>query len=211
MTPVRPVTRAVIPLPPGYERNTFRTSLALSPDGRLVAYVGRSDQATGLFLRALDELDAKPIANTEGASLPFFSPDGQWVGFELGNELMKVSVSGGAPVTIADTQVHSGASWGPDGRIVYTAREIGGLTQILAEGEPEILTVSDRGRREKTHRWAEVLPGGKAVLFTLCTGDILSFDDASIAVLSLETGEYRVLIEGGMHARYSATGVAHHY
>ena len=204
----RSVTRTVITLPPGHELAVEEHPLAFSPDGRLIAYVSQSDETTRLYLRALDQLDAKPIEGAEGAANPFFSPDSQWVGFTRGTEFMKVPISGGAPVKITDVaRPVFGFSWGPDGRIVYTSTNTTGLLRVSAEGgEPEVLTVLDRERGEKGHRWAEVLPGGKAVLFTVFPADIFSFDDAPIAVLSLETGEYRVLIEGGTHARYSATG-----
>jgi serine/threonine-protein kinase len=213
----QPVTRTVIPLPAGYELPEHWASLDLSPDGKLVAFVAQptsshsSGGATKLFLRALDELDAKPIVDTEGARLPFFSHDGQWVGFDLpgggADGLMKVPVSGGAPVSIADAGAHSGTSWGPEGRIVYTRSNASGLSSVSAEGgKVESLTDIDRAQGEKSHRWAEVLPGGKAVVYTLISDDILTTDDASIVVLLLETGESHVLIEGGMYARYSATG-----
>ncbi|GMR24640.1 MAG: hypothetical protein BMS9Abin37_3217 [Acidobacteriota bacterium] len=124
--------------------------------------------------------------------MPFFSPDGQWLGFRVGQKLMKVSVSGdtpGPPVTIADpVSIDRGASWGPDGWIVYNRAWNVGLSRISADGgEPEILTTPSRERNEKNHRLPQVLLGGKAVIFTLGTGDILSYEAASIAVLDLES------------------------
>ena len=115
---------------------------------------------------------------------------------------MKVSVTGGAAVRITETERRArGASWGDDGRIVFTPALNAGLWSISADGgEAEVLTIPDRDRLEKGHRLPEVLPGGKAVLFTVGTGDIESYDDASIAVLSPETGEIRVVLEGGTNA-----------
>ncbi|GMR22501.1 MAG: hypothetical protein BMS9Abin37_0856 [Acidobacteriota bacterium] len=90
---------------------------------------------------------------------------------------------------------------------MYSPTLSSGLWRVSAEGgEPEVLTVPDKDRREKSHRYPHVLPGGKAVLFTVGTGDMTTWDDASIALLSLETGEQRVIIEGGTSGRYVATG-----
>ena len=122
--------------------------------------------------------------------------------------MKKVSLSGGQPTTICEVEgpVH-GASWGADNTIVLNTGVSSGLSRVSAVGgTPQILTTPDRERREKTHRWPEVLPGGKAVLFMAGTADITSYDDARIEVLSLETGARRVLIEGGMYPRYAPTG-----
>ena len=202
------VTRFAIPIAPDAELALgTRPAVAISPDGRHVAYVARWTESTKLYLRALNRMEAKPLAGTEGARMPFFSPDGQWLGFHAAGKLMRISLTGGAPLTMAEVVDPRGASWGPDGTIVFSSTAVGGLSRASVEGGmPEVLTTPDRGRREKTHRFPEVLPGGKAVLFTLGTGDIEFWDDASIAVLSLETGEYRVVLEGGSYARYSASG-----
>ncbi|HXV63359.1 MAG TPA: serine/threonine-protein kinase, partial [Vicinamibacteria bacterium] len=131
----RRVWRAVIPLPPGQELNVNGAwySLAISPDSKWIAYVARPAQSTAfattqqtqLYLRRMDQPEALPVAGAAGAQLPFFSPDSQWLGYELGGKLMKVSIGGtspGPPVTIADIGigiVDRGVSWGPDGWIVY--------------------------------------------------------------------------------------------
>ena len=205
----RRVTRTVIPFSPGDELTRANSnSITSSPDGVHVAYIARQGSSRQLYLRAKDELESKPIGGVEYARMPFFSPDSQWLGFWDGANLMKVSTQGGAPTTIAAVGADPrGASWGPDGTIVFTLGPGRGLSQISSKGgEPSVLTMPDREEGEKTHRFPEVLPGGKAALFTLGTGDIDSYDVASIAVLSIETGDYRVLIEGGTNPRYSATG-----
>lgn len=209
-TESKPVTRSVIPFAPGEELGVtdYVASIAVSPDGGHVVYVAREAGSNGrLYLRALDQLDGMPIDGTEGAAAPFFSADGQWVGFHRDGRMMKVSVTGGAPVTIGQTGSFRGASWGPDDEIVFSRTDSNSLSRIpAAGGEPEVLRVPDHGRREKTFSFPEVLPGRKAVLFTLATGDIESYYDASVAVLSLKTGEVRVVLEGGTQARYSPTG-----
>ena len=140
--------------------------------------------------------------------MPFFSPDGQWLGFLEEGQLKKVAVSGGAPVTIATVGAARGASWGSDGTIVFAQESTFGLSRVSAEGGAlEILTLPSRERREKAHRLPEILPGGSAVVFTLASADIVSWEDADIAALSLETGEYHVVVEGGTNARYSASAL----
>lgn len=121
---------------------------------------------------------------------------------------MKVPANGGAPTNVTTAGVnHRGAVWGPDGKIAYTPDMGSGIWQISdAGGEPKVLTTPDRKQGEKTHRFPQLLSGSKALLFTLGTGDITSFDDASIAVLSLDTGKHQIIIEGGTNARYIDTG-----
>ncbi len=206
----KPVTRSAIRLQTGDELviDSYRATIAISPDGRYITYLASRDDSSQLFLKAMDELEGKPIEGTEGARIPFFSPDSQWVGFWADGKLMKVSTRGGPPTTIAAMIItpHA-AGWGPDGTIVLTGTGGDGISQISDDaGEPKVLTAPVREQGEKTHRFSEVLPGGKGVLFTLVTGDIDSFDDASIAVLSLENGEYHIIIEGGTSARYVNTG-----
>jgi len=207
--PPAPVTHAVIPYPPETElRTTFTPSLAISPDGRRVAYRVTKDGQTLIYLRSLDEREGRPLAGTERGRMPFFSPDGQWLAFQGDTELMKISVTGGAPFLIAEigNPELRGASWSSDGTIFFSGQSAG-LSRVSGEGGlVEKVTVPERERGEKSHRYPHVLPGGKAVLFTLGTGDIDLFDDASIAVLSLATGDYRVVLEGGTNPHYSRTG-----
>jgi serine/threonine-protein kinase len=205
------VARFVIPLSPADGLESLQCpSVAVSPDGQYVAYVGARGSSRQLYLKAMDELEGQPIEGTEGAQMPFFSPDSQWLGFQLADRrLMKMSVRGGAPVTITSSGGVDvrGASWVSDGSIVFTPFNNTGLSRVSANGgEPEVLTIPVREHGEKAHRLPEALPGGKAVLFAIGTGDIESWDDASIAVLSLETGEYHVLVEGGTNPRYCSTG-----
>ncbi len=202
------VKRVVIPLAPAaaLARNDRHPAVAISPDGEHVAYVaGESSQ---LYLRSMDEREGKLIDGAEDARAPFFSPDSQWVGYHsIRGKLMRVSVSGGAPVTIEETGTVRGSSWSSDGWIVSGSDETMGLTRVSpGDGAPTTLTIPNRDQGEKAHRYPEVLPGDVGVLFTVATGDIVSWDDASIAVLSLPAGEYQVVLEGGTYARYSATG-----
>jgi eukaryotic-like serine/threonine-protein kinase len=196
------------------------TALALSPDGRFLVFVGRKHGVSQLYLRALDHQDATPIAGTEGASPfvtpqgPFFSPDGQWIGFWLGEsriggavgELKKVPLLGGPSQTICKTPPLYGASWGDDGQIVYAGGEgsIGGLWRVRAEGgTPERLTtVQDQ---TISHRLPQWLPGSHAVLFTI-QRTVRQWGDAQVVVRAIATGEQHVLVDGAADARFVPSG-----
>ena len=201
------VTRTVIPLPlDGRLGCCFEPMLAIASDGRTAAYVVQEDGVRRLYLRSMDSLEGQPIPDTESASMPMFSPDRRWVGFIAGGQLKKISVTGGAPVLITPGPPGRGATWAPDGTIVFT-RAGTGLSRVSSEGGvPPTLTTPDFESREKTHRFPHVLPGGEAVLFTHASADIDSFDQASIAVLSLETGEHRILGRGGSNPHYVSSG-----
>ena len=128
-------------------------------------------------------------------SSPFFSPDGQWLGFFAGGKLKKVSVSGGAAVTLGDAAQPRGASWGSQGMIAFAPTAVSALQQVSdAGGTPQPLTRLEKG--ETSHRWPEFLPGGKAVLFAAASG-CSNWTNAQVAVQSIGTGERRNLIQGG--------------
>ncbi len=179
--------------------------LAVSPNGHNIVYVARRDGTQQLMLRTLDSLEARPISGTEGGEGPFFSPDGQWVGFFAGNQLKKVSSAGGRPTVLAPAIGGLGGSWGSDGQIIFSQWGDKGLERVSASGgEPDLLTTPDSDKGEGAHRFPQHLPGGKVILFTVGTGG--SWDDALIVVQRLDTGERKVLIEGGSDARYVSTG-----
>jgi len=201
----KPVTRTVIDLPPGEQLAGLDNgpSLALSPDGTQLVYVARQGGTQQLYLRAMDSLEARPIPGTDGALEPFFSPDGKTIGFFAGGKLKKVSVSGGAALTLGDAAVSRGASWGSQGMIAFAPT----ITSVLhgmpdAGGTAQPLTHFEKG--ENSHRWPEFLPGGKAVLLAAGTGG--GFNGAQIAAYSLVTGERRNVIQGGTNPRYAASG-----
>ena len=188
----------------------YVTDVNISPDGSHLVFQGPSFEQ--LYLRRLDELEARPIPGTEGAFSSFFSPDGRWVGFYSDGKLQKVSLSGGPPVTLYATEARAEGSWGPDDTIVFGSMGKG-LSRVSAGGgTPTILTTLDREGGETGHRWPEVLPGGKAVLFTnwfdaQSASSVSQWMERShIAVYSLETGEHRILVEGGSNPRYVSTG-----
>ena len=198
------VTRSTVAAAPG---TLINGGLALSPDGQTAVFVGIANDRTQLYARTMNQAVAKPILGTEGGSNPFFSPDGQWVAFAQDRKIKKVAVTGGAPQTVCDAIQFVSGAWGDDNRIVFASTSRSGLSWVSADGgTPQILTTPNRGEREKTHRSIDVLPGGQALLMTVGTSDITTFDDARIEVLSVATGERKVLISGGMRPLYVPTG-----
>jgi serine/threonine protein kinase/Tol biopolymer transport system component len=183
-------------------------ALALSPDGRRLAYVEEGiDARRKIYLRELDEFEAKPLPGTEGAISPFFSPDGEWIGYvdHFQRKLKKVSVKGGQPIVLCESVQFRGGSWGSDDTIIFTPAGTGSsLWRISASGEGlEQLTVLDPNQGEVAHFWPQILPSGKAVLFTNGRKGGLG---TQFEVYSLETGKRHVLFKGGTYARYVPTG-----
>ena len=153
------------------------------------------DQTPRLFTRRLDQLKTTPLPGTEGAYAPFFSPDGQWVGFFARGKLRKTRIDGGEPVSLCDAPAGRGASWGEDGNIIAALDPQAGLSQVPPEGgNPVAVTNLNLDTGEKTHRWPQILPDGKAVLFMSSTV-YGNYDDARIAVVSLKDHRTKTLIE----------------
>jgi len=178
--------------------------LAISRDGTRLAF--RGGQNGEIHLRMMDQLESRPLPGTAGNALPFFSPDGQWIGFAQQGKLKKVPVTGGAAVTLCDAGGGGGAIWAADGTILFASGPNTGLSRVSeAGGKPEVLTKLDAQKKETSHRLPRFLPEGEAVLFTIGV-EGRSYDEARIAVLSLRTREQRVLAEGSVGARYAATG-----
>ncbi|MGQ0735054.1 MAG: protein kinase domain-containing protein [Acidobacteriota bacterium] len=199
----RPVVRSVLPIAPAEELDL--RLIAISPDGVRVAFSGTRAGLSQLYLLALDHGGAQPIPGTEGGSRPFFSPDGRWLGFEDGT-LKRVALTGGAPLTICSGCGNQGSSWSADDTIVSGAGGSGLLSIPVAGGRASPLTIADKTRGERTLRFPDVLPGGKAVVFTAAGWEEATYDEARIEVLTVATGEKKVLIEGGSCARYASSG-----
>jgi Tol biopolymer transport system component len=191
------ITRFVVQPPEGIVPNFFD----ISPDGSLVAYIGMDRGQRRLFLRRMDQFEAVPLQGTEGASDPFFSSDGQWVGFFADHRILKVDVRTGAAPIVLSTGVGAFGSWSSDGTIVFA--NVGtGVRRMSAEGgEPrEITTV--RKPAEYDHHSPQLLPGGAALLLTVHQG----VERFSIAVESLASGQRQIIIESAFAGRYLPSG-----
>ena len=184
------------------------SSVILSPDGTRLAFVAiGADQKRRMYVRALDQLQATALSGTENARDPFISPDSQWIGFFADGQLKKVSMQGGVAVTLCDAPTDRGGSWGDDGTIVFTPDIQAALAEVSsAGGTPRPLTTLDKQAPESTHRWPQVLPGGKAVLFTTSNITVGSIaEDADIVVFSMASGQRKTL-QRGYYARYLPSG-----
>lgn len=198
------VARLVVTLPPEQAPApglNAHTVVALSPDGRRIVYVAGHTGSHRLFVRALDRFDAVPIPGTEGGHGPFFSPDGRSVGFFSDGRLMRIGVDGGEALPIAEAKVGYGGSWADDGSIVFAPVSHGPLWRIPAGGgEPVRLT--DPSERE-SHRWPDVLPGQRGILFTIWR---LGAHDARIAAWRDGDAQPRTIVEEAIHPRYLSSG-----
>jgi eukaryotic-like serine/threonine-protein kinase len=219
---VRDLMRFSIALPPGnLITSSFLSRVALSPDGTHIACnavlpnqgnTERSVTSRGaVIIRSIRELDWKPLEGATPGS-PFFSPDGQSVGVVGaidGQRLRKYALNGGAPTILTgfpDSQP-SGASWASNDVIYFVSSTPGGIVRVPGQGgDPVEVCAIDFARGERTHRTPHALPGGRAVLFAVATSESESYDDASIAVFSTDTGQRKVLVEGGLYPRYSPSG-----
>ena len=199
----RPVTRTVINLPPGDRLDQLdQPTVAISPDGSQIAYVAIRGGLRQIYLRPLDALEAHPIIGTENAINPFFSPDGQWLGFFARGGLKKILVNGGAALTLDNNSGSPrGAAWSSQGMIVFSPAPTGPLRQVLeAGGASQPLT--HLGTGEATHRWPAFLPGGQTLLFNAGNGPNLK-----IAVRVSGTGEQREPMSlSASHPHYAPSG-----
>ena len=226
----KPVSRYSIELPVTQRADGLGSSVAVSPDGTQMVYVGPGEQGIQLWLRRRDQLQATPIAGTEGALTlnPVFSPDGRRVAFYASGGVRAVSLSGGSPLAIVESGVAPGGpAWGPGGYIYFPAPgETSALFRVPeTSGEVEPFTVLDTAQGEVRHIWPQALPNGRGVLFTVThqpeadpgrappfplrvglrdqpDQDVSQYD---IAVADMETGEHEVLVRG-VFARYAASG-----
>lgn len=192
------------------ETGAETSTLAISTDGRRVAFVGRSaDEATThLYVRELDEFVARRLPETGSASSPFFSPDGQWVGFYswADGRLKTVPVSGGTPQVVCVCPPLHSATWGPDGTIIMDHAGLGGLRAVEATGgEPQEFTSRDRHNEDDEYSLVhpQLLPDGRHLLTTAWGS---GGGTRRIALFSLETSERTTLLEDGWAPQYVQSG-----
>ena len=204
------VTRFAIALQPGQQLvgpagiagiGVSGGAVAVSPDGRYIAYAAARGGAQQIFLRDIEQSEARAVAGTEGADTVFFSPDSQWLGFVSGRgALKKTSLSGGAPISLGTGVNIFGTTWGTNGLIAF-APSAGSVIQQVSDSGGTPQAVTRFGKGEVYHMWPEWLPGGNAVLFTSGT----SSTDGRISVYSIKTGERRDLFPGS-YSRYASSG-----
>ncbi len=175
--------------------------LAISPDGTMMVYGVVTENVVKLHLKRFDQFGVTTI-NDPQAAYPFFSPDSRELCFHDG-KLKKVFIDGGTAQTLFDATIYNytGGTWGDDDTIIFASPT--GLQSVSPSGGiPEVVLADDSGKG--AYRFPAMLPGSKAMLYTAWEGR--TYDDAIIAVYSLETGKSETLIEGGTNPLYSRTG-----
>jgi Tol biopolymer transport system component len=206
-----PAMHFTVALPTGVTlpMDTEHPVLALSPDGSRLVFVGEERGKRRLYMRDLAAPQSRPIAGTEGAAAPFFSPNDAWIGFFEGNTLKKVSADGGVPVavhTVHGIGVNRGATWDAESTVVIARSVNSGLQRLSVAGDRRRpinqSTLITRGT--EPYAWPEAIPGRRQVLFANNIGG--HPDNARVALLSLESGDIKTLVNGGTSPRYSPTG-----
>jgi hypothetical protein len=201
-----PVTRFVVDLPVNQNWiSNDGVGVSMSPDGRHVAYTATNAEGIRqLYLRPLSAYTSELIARSEGAYHPFFSPDSRQLAFFASGSIRRVAVTGGNPIEITTgiDELTRGATWAGDGFVYFGGAS--GISRVAASGGvPELVTTLGQ-QAGVAHRWPEAIPGHGALLFTVFSGDL---ETSRIAILSLQTNEWKVLLdEAGHHARYAPTG-----
>ena len=189
------------------DRQPGHLDAVLSADGRLLVFVGQTGAGTRLLhVRRLEQALASPLPGTEGASHPFLSPDSRWIGFFADNKLKKVAVEGGPNVTLSDGVVDNrGGSWSEDGTILFAVAGEATLHRISAGGGAVTeLPTSGEAAVAADARWPQILPGGRAVIFT--SGVPGNYDAASLVVQRLPDGPRKIVHKGGYQGRYLRSG-----
>ncbi len=183
------------------------TSLLISPDGTQIAVVtGAGAAETELRLRRLDSTNVSTLASG-GVYNPFFAPDGNWIGFATSTSLQKIPVTGGTPLEIVTVNRSRGATWTSDGNIIFADAPNSVLKQVSADGgEVTEVTTFDETAHEVTHRWPQVMGDSRKVLFTAHTGQQGNFENATLKVVDLDSGEQTVVYRGGYYGRYVDSG-----
>jgi len=144
-------------------------SFALSPDGRQLVFVANGEKGSQLWVRSLDQGEARPLAATEGATYPFWAPDNRAIGFFADEKLKRLDLAGSAPQVLADAPLGRGGTWNAEGAIVFAPTTGSPLMRVMAAGGPvEALTTLGPG--EGSHRWPQFLPGGRRILFLMTLG-----------------------------------------
>jgi serine/threonine-protein kinase len=199
-----PATPVKLRIELGTADPTTLGAVALSPDGKLLAFIGRPQEdslASMLYLRPLDRLDAQPVPGTAGATQPFFSPDGRWIGFQAAGVVKKVAIGGGEVISICSATAFRGGSWADDDTIVFGSAD--GLSRVSAAGgTPE--PIFKIGQGQPPANLPNALPRGRGVLFQQAVNSDPT--TGSIMVLPSGGGAAKQVVRGGRYPKYAASG-----
>jgi Tol biopolymer transport system component len=177
---------------------------AISPDGTQLAFVATTDGTATIWVRPLKSLTAQPLAGTEGASLPFWSPDNRSIAFFADGKLKKISLAGGPPSALADAPMGVGGTWSADGTILFTPRLTTGVHRVAETGGAvEEVTMPDRLRQEDSHQWPSFLPDGRHFLYFAFGSQA---DAIGIYVASLDGRERQRLVSADSKAIFASPG-----
>ncbi len=176
--------------------------VAVSFDGRRLVFSATGEAGgSQLWSRSLDTLAAQPLAGTEDAVNPFWSPDGRFLGFFADGKLKKIESTGGTPVTLCEAKFGCGGTWNREGVIVFSPGSTGPLFRVsMSGGSPSPVTALDTSRHEANHKWPWFLPDGRHFLYTTRVGFTGS---GSIRVASLDSNESRILAENSANPAYA--------
>jgi serine/threonine protein kinase/Tol biopolymer transport system component len=174
----------------------YPASVVLSPKGDQIAFVAGSGGKRQIYVRPMAEMNARPLAGTEGAQQPFFSPDGRWLGFFAEGKLKKMPLGGGAPVVLSPAPYGMGGAWSTEGWIVYAASDFEGLHRVSENGgEGEVFSRVDLTAGEQGHWSPTLLADHRTVLFTVYTGGRNT--ESRLAVQGPGDRAHRVILQGG--------------
>ncbi len=204
------VVRFSMPLSPGTRLDARAPALAISPDATVAAWSACDAAACRIYTRTLQRMNPEIVPGTEGAAAPFFSPDGHWIGYFADGRLKKVSLAGGAPISLTDAPDVRGAIW-RQGHIIFAGSATGGLARIPESGgEPETFTIPRVPDGEVAHAWPALTPSGTALLFTIvpAPGSTSGYAGAVAAGDPQRPDGWRTLVGGiGMVAAPSADAI----
>ena len=205
------VVRFTIDLPPGQRiAPGWNTHFTFSRNSKTLLYLVNSVTGiVGLHERRLDEVESRLLPDGQGLRLPIYSPDGRWLAAGVPDKalLVKIPLGGGAPLPITPFEMPFAGDWGSDGYLYWTNQVIGAIIRTPENGgKNEPVTELDVAKQERTHRYAKLLPGDKALIFTVASGGIDSYDDARIDAFDLATKKRTTIVRGGTSPRYSPSG-----
>ena len=203
------VSRLSIPLPVPLSTHYETANVALSPDGRTLAYVGVMNGIRSLYVRTMNQIEVRPLAGTEGATGPDFSPDGAWIVFVADRKLKKVPVLGGSPTVVNEGNPDTiSIDWAPDGTIVFTRGFTLGLARVSASGGvAQTVMTPDPNKGESGYLWPRLMPGATDLLFVINPESNASLNEGRIAVEALGRKDSREILDAqGSFPLYAASG-----